>query len=276
MLGGTREMAVKRPTYAKDGFKSVSTRGCIIEFIATMTYVALCVPVQIRFGEGFSTAMMYGTVVALLTYAFRKETVVQMNPSVTVAFMATGKITVEQMIANVVSQLTGALIGVCWTCIWLTGTNDTSRPTAGSVGATVGVWGDTSAGRIFFAETIANWLFLVTIIQATHPSLKQSAFFSSIFIGLGYFISFMFTGYISGGMINAARSFASSVAGTIRLKGRAPPGQTVSTKFLWERHWIAWIAPMAGGAAAIIADFFMTGFPEKKNTEAPQWLDATV
>ena len=62
-----------------------------------------------------------------------------MNPSVTVAFMATGKITVEQMIANVVSQLTGALIGVCWTCIWLTGTNDTSRPTAGSVGATVGV-----------------------------------------------------------------------------------------------------------------------------------------
>ena len=40
-----------------------------------------------------------------------------MNPSVTVAFMATGKITVEQMIANVVSQLTGALIGVCWTCI---------------------------------------------------------------------------------------------------------------------------------------------------------------
>ena len=276
MLGGTREMAVKRPTYAKDGFKSVSTRGCIIEFIATMTYVALCVPVQIRFGEGFSTAMMYGTVVALLTYAFRKETVVQMNPSVTVAFMATGKITVEQMIANVVSQLTGALIGVCWTCIWLTGTNDTSRPTAGSVGATVGVWGDTSAGRIFFAETIANWLFLVTIIQATHPSLKQSAFFSSIFIGLGYFISFMFTGYISGGMINAARSFASSVAGTIRLKGRAPPGQTVSTKFLWERHWIAWIAPMAGGAAAIVADFFMTGFPEKKNTEAPQWLDATV
>ena len=269
-------MAVKRPTYAKDGFKSVSTRGCIIEFIATMTYVALCVPVQIRFGEGFSTAMMYGTVVALLTYAFRKETVVQMNPSVTVAFMATGKITVEQMIANVVSQLTGALIGVCWTCIWLTGTNDTSRPTAGSVGATVGVWGDTSAGRIFFAETIANWLFLVTIIQATHPSLKQSAFFSSIFIGLGYFISFMFTGYISGGMINAARSFASSVAGTIRLKGRAPPGQTVSTKFLWERHWIAWIAPMAGGAAAVVADFFMTGFPEKKNTEAPQWLDATV
>ena len=276
MLGGTREMAVKRPTYAKDGFKSVSTRGCIIEIIATMTYVALCVPVQIRFGEGFSTAMMYGTVVALLTYAFRKETVVQMNPSVTVAFMATGKITVEQMIANVVSQLTGALIGVCWTCIWLTGTNDTSRPTAGSVGATVGVWGDTSAGRIFFAETIANWLFLVTIIQATHPSLKQSAFFSSIFIGLGYFISFMFTGYISGGMINAARSFASSVAGTIRLKGRAPPGQTVSTKFLWERHWIAWIAPMAGGAVAIVADFFMTGFPEKKNTEAPQWLDATV
>ena len=66
-------MAVKRPTYAKDGFKSVGTRGCIIEFIATMTYVALCVPVQIRFGEGFSTAMMYGTVVALLTYAFRKE-----------------------------------------------------------------------------------------------------------------------------------------------------------------------------------------------------------
>ena len=269
---GKREMAVKRPTYAKDGFKSVSTRGCIIEFIATMTYVALCVPAQMKHGAGLSTAMVYGTVVTLLTYAFRKETVAQMNPSVSVAFMATGKITVEQMFANVVSQLAGALIGVCWTCIWLTGSNDTS----GTVGTTLGVWGDTGAGRIFFAEAIANWLFLVTVIQATHPSLKQSAFFSSIFIGLGYFISFMFTGYISGGMINAARSFASSVAGMIRLKGRAPPGQTVSTKFLWERHWIAWIAPMAGGAAAIVADFFMTGFPEKKNTEAPQWLDATV
>jgi hypothetical protein len=33
---------------------------------------------------------------------------------------------------------------------------------------------------------------------------------------------------------------------------------------------------MAGGAAAIVVDFFMTGFPEKKNTEAPHWLDATV
>ena len=266
-------MAVKRPTYAKDGFKSVSTRGCIIEFIATMTYVALCVPSQMKYGEGFSTAMVYGTVVALLTYAFRKETVVQMNPSVSVAFMATGKITVEQMFANVVSQLAGALIGVCWTCIWLTGLNNDS---SGTVGATLGVWGDTSVGRIFFAEAIANWLFLVTVIQATHPSLKQSAFFSSIFIGLAYFIAFMFTGYISGGMINAARCFASSVAGTIRVKGRATPGQIVSTKVLWDRHWIAWIAPMAGGAAAIVADFFMTGFPEKKNTEAPQWLDATV
>ncbi len=270
---GRREMAVKRPTYAKDGFKSVSTRGCIIEFIATMTYVALCVPAQMRYGATFSTAMVYGTVVTLLTYAFRKETVVQMNPSVSVAFMATGKITVEQMFANVVSQLAGALIGVCWTCIWLTGLNNDS---SGTVGATLGVWGDTSVGRIFFAEAIANWLFLVTVIQATHPSLKQSAFFSSIFIGLAYFIAFMFTGYISGGMINAARCFASSVAGTIRVKGRATPGQIVSTKFLWERHWIAWIAPMAGGAAAIVADFFMTGFPEKKNTEAPQWLDATV
>ena len=265
-------MAVKRPTRAENGFTSVSARGCLIEFVATMTYVALCVPVQMRFGGSFSTAMMYGTVVALLTYAFRKETVAQMNPSVSVAFMATGKITVEQTVANIVSQLAGALIGICWTCIWLTGANDST----GYVGATLGYWNGANAGRVFFAESIANWLFLVTVIQATHPSLKQSAFFSSIFIGLAYFIAFMFTGSISGGMINAARSFASSVAGSIRVKGRALPGQTVSTTILWKRHWIAWIAPMTGGAAAIAVDFIMTRFPEKKNTEAPQWLDATV
>ena len=267
-----REMAVKRPTYAKDGLKSINARGCIIEFVATMTYVALCVPVQMMYGNGFTTAVTYGVVVTLLTYAFRKETVAQMNPSVSVTFMATGKITVEQMIGNIVSQIAGALIGVCWTCVWVAGDKD---PT-GYVGATLGYWGQANAGRVFFCETIANWLFLVTIVQATHPSLKQSAFFSSIFIGFAYYVCLMFTGAVSGGMINAARSFASACAGSIRIKGRAAPGAVVSTKILWDRHWIAWVAPMAGGAAAIVVDFFMTGFPEKKNTEAPHWLDATV
>ena len=267
-----REMAVKRPTYAKDGLKSINARGCIIEFVATMTYVALCVPVQMMYGNGFTTAVTYGVVVTLLTYAFRKETVAQMNPSVSVTFMATGKITVEQMIGNIVSQIAGALIGVCWTCVWVAGGND---PT-GYVGATLGYWGQANAGRVFFCETVANWLFLVTIVQATHPSLKQSAFFSSIFIGFAYYVCLLFTGSVSGGMINAARSFASACAGSIRIKGRAAPGAVVSTKILWDRHWIAWVAPMAGGAAAIVVDFFMTGFPEKKNTEAPHWLDATV
>merc|ERR1712205_247286 len=54
-----REMAVKRPTYAKDGLKSINARGCIIEFVATMTYVALCVPVQMLNGNGFTTAVTY-------------------------------------------------------------------------------------------------------------------------------------------------------------------------------------------------------------------------
>ena len=62
-----REMAVKRPTYAKDGLKSINARGCIIEFVATMTYVALCVPVQMMYGNGFTTAVTYGVVVTLLT-----------------------------------------------------------------------------------------------------------------------------------------------------------------------------------------------------------------
>ena len=263
------KLAIETPRWKTEGGQAVakvSGRCAAIEFVTTMTYVALCVPVQIL--SSANVAEFYAVVVILLTFAFRRETVAQMNPVGSFSFMMTGKITVQQCVANVVCQLAGACIGAAWVAVWIRNAQDPSI----ELGSTMGYEGGAgyTRGRIFFAETISSWLYIVTMIQATHPSTRQNAFFGCVFIGLSYYVALSITLGLTGGMINPARSFGTAIIASIKRTSQDP---SVPSKELWNRHWMGWVAPLVGGTYAIVTDFFLSNFKQTKNAEAPAWFE---
>lgn len=101
-------------------------------------------------------------------------------------------------------------------------------------------------------------------------------FFFLIFIGFVYYVCLLFIGFVSGGMINVARSFVFACAGFICIKGCVVFGVVVFMKIFWDCYWIVWVVFMVGGVVVIVVDFFMIGFSEKKNIEAFYWFDAIV
>jgi len=264
-------MAEKKLAIQAPASGEMNARGAMLELVSTMTYVALCVPAQMMYGNSLTTALFYTIVVGLITYAFRKETVVQMNPTVSVTFALTGRISLQQCLGNIVAQIAGGLIGICFVAIWMSGSEDPN----GLLGLTTGrVWG-ASAGRTFFSECVATWLFILTVVQATHKSNKQGAFSSSMCIGFGYFVALLLTFGTTGGMINPARSFASAVGASVRNRSR-DAAVRVAIKEIWRRHWITWTAPLCGGFAAVAMDFIINQFPAKENTEAANWISEAV
>lgn len=261
-------LALQKPKFG--GVRSVNIRNCSIEFFCTMVYVALCVPVQIMVTSlGLTTAdvaSFYAIVVVLLTFTFRRETVAQMNPVASGTFLLTGKINVEQCLANIASQLAGGMIGAAWVAMWI---RDDQDPTV-TLGSTLGYADGFTRGRLLFAEAMSSWLLIITLVTATNSTTKKNAFFGSLFIGFSYFIALSLTLGLTGGMINPARSFGTAIIASIKRTSQDP---SVPSKELWNRHWMGWVAPLVGGTYAIVTDFFLSNFKQAKNAEAPAWFE---
>ena len=262
-------LALQMPKFG--GVKSVNVRSMSIEFFTTMCYVALCVPVQIMatsLGMGVTdVASFYAIVVVLLTFAFRRETVAQMNPVASGTFLLTGKINVEQCLANIASQLAGGMIGAAWVAMWIRDDQDA----AVTLGSTLGYADGFTRGRLLFAEAMSSWLLIITLVTATNSTTKKNAFFASLFIGFSYFIALSLTLGLTGGMINPARSFGTAVAASIRRRMRSP---ALAENDLWYRHWICWVAPLVATGFAIVTDFILSKIKTNDtNEEAPAWCE---
>ncbi len=215
-------------------------RRCTAEFTGTFGLVFAgtgAIMVDRLFGgvvTNLGIGLTFGLIVAAMIYSLGHVSGAHINPAVTLGFAIARRFPWREVPFYGVAQLGGAATASLG--LWgLLGK-------AADMGATTpsgGVW------QSFGTEILLTFfLMLVIIAVATdHRARPQAA---PIAIGATVALEATFAGPISGASMNPARSFGPALVG-----------------WVWDHHWIYWLAPTIGAGLAVLLYKFLA------NTEKP-------
>ena len=211
----------------------IAWRECVAELIGTFALCfigagVICTDALTRGQVGLiGIAMAHGLVLSIAVSSTMAISGGQLNPAVTLALYATGRIKQWQQVAQlIVSQLVGGAIAgfflksifpaTVWEKVHL---------------GTPGLANGTTAGTGIFIETVLTF-FLVfavfgTAVDARAPKLGG--------FGIGLTIAFdiLMGGPLTGAAMNPARAFGPALAAGF-----------------WDNQIVYWIGPILGGAVA--------------------------
>jgi len=203
------------------------------EFLGTFT---LCfagqgaVVVQHLAGGGpaglLSVAMAHGLALAVMISALGATSGGHFNPAVTFGFVVTGRQSWTSAITYWISQLLGALAASFLLRSVLPG--EAGQATHWGVPAPgEGV----SASMALMLEFVCTFL-LVTSVWGTLVDEKAPRL-GGFGVGFTLVMAILVAGPLSGGALNPARAFGAACASGV-----------------WTSHWLYWLGPLLGGAAA--------------------------
>jgi MIP family channel proteins len=239
-----------------DDFGMNTWRAVAAEFIATALFVFVGTAAIIVAGAGSEAAsgsagpspqfvlqvgLAFGLAIAVLVAATAKISGGHINPAVTFAAAATGKMKVSTAVLYIVAQLLAAIVGSLMLKTVIAG------PLEGNLGATtlnvfvpgehLGILDDQvggGAGAGLLVE-IALTFVLVFVVFATAMDPKGLAHLAPAAIGLAVLIDHMAGVGLTGASMNPARSFGPAVVA----------GE-------WDDQWVYWIGPLIGAALAAL------------------------
>ncbi len=172
--------------------------------------------------SGVGVGMSFGLIVMVMIFSLGHISGCHINPAVTIAFRALGRITTAKAAGYIVAQLAGAaLAGLAIVAI---------VGQEGDAGATIPRFGGVDAA--FWSELILTF-FLMFVILAVATDARAQGGFAAIAIG-GY-VGLAATGWgpIANASLNPARSFGPGLAANV-----------------WDDHWVYWVAPILGALLA--------------------------
>lgn len=149
------------------------------------------------------------------------------NPSVTIAFLFTGKINPLLTIMYVGAQLLGGFTGA--TILY-----SFASDKAGNLTVTL-VHPDIHLGQGFAVEMLITFILVFTIFSCVDSRRNDLTGSFPLQIGFAVVVGGLFGGKFTGGSMNPARSFGPALVTGI-----------------WDNHWIYWFGPITG---ALIAGF---------------------
>jgi MIP family channel proteins len=173
-------------------------------------------------GDLLAISLAFGLAVAAIVAATGHVSGAHINPAVTAALLASGKIGIVDAVGYILSQLIGATLAA-FACEGLIGGN-------AAAGAATGI-SSVSAGQALGLEAIVTFI-LVLVIFGTAVDMRAQKL-PALFIGLTVTVDILVAGPYTGGSMNPARSFGPAVVGGV-----------------WNHHWIYWVGPIAGAVAA--------------------------
>ena len=181
------------------------------------------------------TAMAFGLVLLALVYAFGPISGCHVNPAVTIGFVASKRMTINDAVGYWIAQFVGGIVGAVALYAVFSGSPGYSRKVQGL--GTDG-WGAHSiiglnAGSAFAAEVILTFLFVLVVLAAT--SHVASAGFAGLAIGLALTTVHLIGIPLTGTSVNPARSL-----GPALIVG----GDALS------QVWLFIVAPLIGGVLA--------------------------
>jgi aquaporin Z len=169
-------------------------------------------------------SLVFGAVVAALTYTLGHLSGAHFNPAVTLSFWRGGFVRWERAIVYIVAQCVGA----CLASLVL-------RVTLGPIGNQGATLPRNDAwGQAFLLETILTFI-LMLVIYGSAVDRRAPAGWGGLAIGLTVAVEACAMGPITGASMNPARSLGPALAAG-----------------LWQHHWVYWGAPILGAQLALV------------------------
>jgi aquaporin Z len=223
-------------------------RKLFAEFLGTALLVIFGVGVATEsFGFGLTgssetpgivaTALAFGLVLLALAYSFGPISGCHVNPAVTLGFVVTGRMELNEAVGYWVAQFAGGIAGAL-VLFGVFSTAKTYNRTATGLGADgygnhsmVGI----NAGGAFLAEVVLTALFVFVVLAAT--SRLGSPGFAGLAIGLALTVVHLIGIPLTGTSVNPARSLGPAIiVGGYALK----------------EIWVFILAPLVGGVVAAL------------------------
>jgi aquaporin Z len=201
----------------------------VLLFVSVLATAAPLVPIVPALGalgpfgrRAFAGFCIAGTVVLLVYSRWGRQSGAHFNPSVTLTFLALGRVRPWDAAFYIASQVTGGIVGI-HAARWLLG-GVVERPPVRWI---VTVPGHQGAGLAFAAELVCAFVLMSLVLVL--GGIPRLARLTGLAAGMLIFCYILFESPISGFSLNPARSFASAL----------PAG-------VWMAFWIYVSAPPLG------------------------------
>jgi len=212
----------------------------VAEFFGTMVLVLLGCGSAVLAGSaiGFvGISFAFGLAVVAMAYTIGGISGCHINPAISLAFLASGRLGVKDTLGYIVSQCIGAVTGAGILFVIALGEPGYSLASGlGQNGYDLASPGNFSMTSAFIAEVVLTLIFVLVVLGSTSNRAPKD--FAGLSIGLGLVLVHLVGIPITGTSVNPARSLGPALI----------VGGTALSQL-----WLFWFAPIIGGllAAAI-------------------------
>ena len=191
-----------------------------------------------------ATALAFGLVLMALAYTLGPVSGCHVNPAVTLGFVLSGRMELDEAIRYWIAQFIGGIIGavILWAIV-----SGAPHYSTGTVGLGADGYGHNSmvgigAGGAFAAEAVLTFIFVTVVLGATSRIGSPAA--AGLAIGVGLACVHLVGIPLTGTSVNPARALGPAIiVGSSALK----------------QVWVFIVAPLVGGALAAL--FYRYLFP---------------
>jgi aquaporin Z len=187
-------------------------------------------------------AIAHGLALSIAVSATMNISGGHINPAVTVAMLATGRIKPQLGLAYIVAQCMGATVaGVLLLMIFRSlpmgaaGVNGVDAAAKCLLG-TPNFGANIPAGAALLVEALLTFLLLFAVFGTAVD--ERAPKIGGFGIGLTVCMDILMGGPITGAAMNPARTIGTLIGGG------------TATASLWSQHWVYWLGPIAGGVGA--------------------------
>ena len=175
-------------------------------------------------------ALAFGFVVCAMIYALGHLSGAHINPAVSIAFWARGRLPAQDLFPYIIAQCGGAVLA-----------SAVLRYVLGPVGGLGATLPNVGTGRSLLVEFLLSFALMLVIMAVATDSRAVGGMAG---LAVGFTVAFCaLLGPLTGSSMNPARSLGPAVVGGG-----------------WSGHWIYWIAPISGTVtAAAIYDRLRNG-----------------
>jgi MIP family channel proteins len=172
--------------------------------------------------SGVGIGMAFGLIVMAMIFALGHISGCHINPAVTIAFRALGRIDTPRAAGYIAAQLAGAVLAGLAIVAIVGDAGD-----AGASAPRIGGW-----DAALWSEAILTFFLALVIFAVATDERAQGAFAA---IAVGGYVGFAATGWgpVANASMNPARSFGPAVTANV-----------------WDSHWVYWAGPIAGALIA--------------------------
>ncbi|MDX1463290.1 MAG: aquaporin Z [Marinirhabdus sp.] len=182
-------------------------------------------------------SLAFGLAVVVMAYAIGPISGCHINPAISVAMLAAGKLSAKDTLGYVIAQCIGAIVAAALLYAIATGSSGFVMPEWGlaSNGWGEGYLGEYNMKSAIITEFVFTYLFLLVIFGTT--AKNASPLMAGLAIGISLALIHMVAIPITGTSVNPARSLGPALfAGGIAL----------------QQLWLFMVVPVAGGLCAAL------------------------